>query len=329
MLHFRSPAFLRHTVPSLLTVFLLGILSGGCFFTVTPDKPDTKIPECGRNDANYYGILPDDPYSCMRIHLPQKPVREPCPAVIIFPGGAYGVLALDKEGNDYAEFLNRHGIAGIVVKYPLGSVFGHFRRHPDMLNAAQRAIRLIRYYAPQLKIDPTRIGVMGSSAGGHLAGLTITADAAGKTGSSDPVDRIFARPDFAILCYPVVSMQEKCTHARSRDNLIGSSPSPELLSRLSVEKWIPADCPPVFLWQTLEDKTVDPENSRLLEAALKQKKIRHKAIFYSHGPHGMGLLNEKQAEQYPETAKWSSEMLEFLREIGVPAGNNEGKISNE
>ena len=299
---------------ALLSAWMLS----GCFLFITPDKPDAAIGQCGKNDGIYYQLHPDDSYSCMRIHLPAVPAKRPCPAVVIFPGGAYGVLAIDKEGNDYAEFLNRHGIAGIVVKYPLGSMFGHYKRHPAMIHAAQRSIRLVRYHAAHLDIDPDRIGVMGSSAGGHLAGLTMIDSGKGNPDSSDPVERVSARPNFAILCYPVVTMSEKCAHQVSRDNLVGSDPSQELLNRLSLEKCIPGDCPPVFLWLTLEDKTVDPENSRMLEAALKSKKVFYRAYFYPKGPHGMGLLKGSYAEDYPETAQWTGELLKFLQEIKVP-----------
>ena len=314
-----EPAFrlTRRLTVGCAAVFSLLALSG-CFLFVTPDEQDAAIARCGRDDGNYYQLRADDSFSCMRIRLPAVPAKKPCPAVVIFPGGAYGVLAIDKEGNDYAEFLNRHGIAGIVVKYPLGSMFGHYKRHPAMLEAAQRSIRLVRYHAAHLGIDPDRIGVMGSSAGGHLAGLTMIGSGKGDPDSPEPVERVSARPDFAVLCYPVVTMSEKCAHRVSRDNLAGSDPPPELLDKLSLEKNIPADCPPVFLWLTLEDKTVDPENSRMLEAALKSKKVFYRAYFYPKGPHGMGLLNGSYAEKYPETAQWPGELLKFLREIRVP-----------
>lgn len=303
----------------------LPFLMSGCFLFVWPEKSASLIPAANPQDRSHYHLQDNDSGSCMRIHLPpDRESHRPCPAVVIFPGGAYGVLAWDKEGNNYAEFLNRHGIAGIVIKYPLGSLFGHFKRHPAMLNVAQRAIRLIRYHAPKLGIDPNRIGVMGSSAGGHLAGLTAVWKNAGKTEAADPADRVSARPDFVILCYPVVSMSAGCTHQLSRKNLVGTKPDPALLESLSLEKRITPECPPVFLWLTLEDKTVDPENSRLIEAALKKNHVPFRAFFYRHGPHGMGLLTEKEKEKYPETAKWPSHMLEFLREqkILIPKGGN-------
>ena len=313
--------FFRRLGRGILICSILMLLPG-CFLFVYPEKSAALIPESRPDDSTFYHLYDSDAYSCMKIHLPKNPARTPCPAVVIFPGGAYGVLAWDKEGNDYARFLNQHGIAGVVVKYPLGSLFGHFKRHPAMLNTAQRAIRLIRYHAAKLGIDPEKIGVMGSSAGGHLAGLTAVWESAGKADSPDPVERVSARPDFAILCYPVVSMEAPCTHQVSRKNLVGTTPSAELLHSLSLEKRITPECPPFFLWLTLEDQTVDPGNSRLLEAALKRNHVRYRAVFYPKGPHGLGLLSGSAAEKYPETAKWTWELLNFLREINVPTSSS-------
>ena len=288
----------------------------GCnsFVFVHPDRMPEDIPNAAAESGHRYRLTRDDGFSCLVFHLPPEAKKHPVPAAVIFPGGAYGVLAWDKEGNDYAKFLSRNGIAGVVVKYPLGSIFGHFERHPAMLDAARRAIRLTRYYAPQLGIDPNRIGVMGSSAGGHLAGLTFICENEGIPGADDPVERLSARPDFAILCYPVVTMLGERAHRLSRDNLIGGDPAPGLAEKLSLERNIPKQCPPVFLWTTLEDRTVDPENSRMLAEALRRRRAPYRAVFYERGPHGMGLLNPDEAKKYPETANWPAEMLDFLSE---------------
>ena len=296
-------------------------LMSGCFLFIWPNESTELIPENRPGNSAHYRLRACDGYSCMRIYLPEKRSKKACPAAVIFPGGAYGVLAWEKEGKAYAEFLNRHGMAGIVVKYPLGSAFGHFASHPAMINAAQRAIRLTRYHAGKLGIDPNRIGTMGSSAGGHLAGLCAVWESAGDPKSDDPADRVSARPDFAILCYPVVSMEATCTHQPSRKNLAGTSAVPELLRKLSLEKRITAACPPMFVWQTLEDQTVDPENSRLLEAALKRHGIRSRVIFYEKGPHGMGLLSESERKKYPKTAEWSEELLKFLHTEKILCGD--------
>ena len=292
------------------------LLLSGCFFTATPERPAEDIPAAAGGTTSFFQVTPGDNWSCLRIFLPPGSFRRPVPAVVIFPGGSYAVLALEKEGSAYAEFLNRHGIAGIVVRYPLGSLFGLFSRHPEMVDTARRSIQLIRHYAPQLGIDPRRVGVMGSSAGGHLAGLCIVCGDAADHRSKDPVTRQSSRPDFAILCYPVVTMTGRSVHLHSRVNLLGFNPSPQVLKQLSLEESFPGNAPPVFLWTTGEDSTVDPENTRLLDKTLTDKKIPHRTILYEKGPHGMGLLSSSQAKKYPETAKWPQEMIEFLRRQG-------------
>lgn len=291
------------------------ILLSGCFLFVLPDEPVKEIAHAAdhpNGDRNYH-LNDDDWFSAMQIYLPEKQNGGTVPAVIIFPGGAYGVLDFHVEGTEVAEFFARNGIAGIVVKYPLGSIFGHFKRHPAMQLAAQRAIRLIRYYAPELRIDPEKIGAMGFSAGGHLAALSALGNTAGDPDSADPVEKVSAGPDFVIMCYPVVTMGEYA-HETSRWNLLGSDPAPEQIKALSIQEQVKPGFPPVFLWLTLEDECVDPENGRLMDAALKKHRIPHRTLIYKHGPHGMGLLNEQQRKLYPETAEWSDELLKFLRE---------------
>lgn len=312
----RKESFFLFRLMRLFAGFGALFLLSGCFFTVTPERPGGDLPAAANGDSAWFQVTPGDGLSCLRIFLPPASFRRPVPAVVIFPGGAYAVLALEKEGSAYAEFLNRHGIAGIVVRYPLGSMFGHFSRHPKMVDTARRAVQLTRHYAPQLGIDPKRVGVMGSSAGGHLAGLCIVCGDAADPRSQDPVTRQSSKPDFAILCYPVVSMAAECTHRRSRDNLLGSDPAPEVLKQLSLEESMPDHAPPVFLWTTGEDRTVDPENTRLLDRTLTRKKIPHRTVIYQKGPHGMGLLSASQREKYPETAKWPQDMVEFLRRQG-------------
>ena len=290
------------------------LLLSGCFLFVLPDEPSSEIANAVKYQPGEktYHLYDDDWFCALQIFLPAETER-PFPAAIIFPGGAYGVLDFHVEGTEYAKFLARNGMAGIVVKYPLGSIFGHFRRHPAMQQAAQRAMRLIRTHAKALNIDPGKVGTMGSSAGGHLAALTALGSTEGKKDAADPVERHSAKPDFVVMCYPVVSMGE-VTHRTSRSNLLGSDPTQEQKDALSLEKQIKPGFPPTFLWLTLEDRCVDPENGKLLDAALKKHGIPHKTLIFQHGPHGMGLLSKKQKQLYPETATWSGELLKFLRE---------------
>ena len=147
----------------------------------------------------------------------------------------------------------------------------------------------------------------------------------GDANAADPVGRVSARPDFLILCYPVVTLEGDKAHRTSRENLIGTSPEPGLASGLSLQNLAKAGSPPVFLWTTLEDRTVDPENSRMLEAALTREKIPSRVCFYPHGPHGMGLLTPSQRAEYPDAAKWSEELLAFLSERGITGKEGGGK----
>ncbi len=169
-------------------------------------------------------------------------------AIVICPGGGYVRLA-DHEGRDYALFLNAHGITAFVLKYRLGAD-GY--RHPSMLEDAARAVRMIREMSSQWGIDPKRTGIMGSSAGGHLASTLMTHFDEGKPDAQDPIERQSSRPDFGVLCYPVISMGAM-GHAGSRKNLLGENPSPDLIASLSNERQVTQKTPPCFLWHTWED----------------------------------------------------------------------------
>ncbi len=209
--------------------------------------------------------------------------------MLILPGGGYGSLA-EHEGTGYAEFFAAHGITAYVLKYRLGA---NGYRHPTMLNDAARALRMVRAFAQRDGLDPARVGVIGSSAGGHLASTLATHfDSAKPDGpalaANDAYDRESSRPDLAILCYPVISFLE-FAHAGSRKNLLGENQPASLVQNLSNELQVTKDTPPTFLWHTVEDKSVPVENSLLFAAALRRAGVPFSLHIYEKGAHGLGL----------------------------------------
>ncbi len=230
-------------------------------------------------------------------------------SIVICPGGGYGGLA-PHEGVDYARFLNEQGIAGFVLKYRLGS--GGYR-HPVMLQDAARALRTVRARAAEWNLDPKRIGIMGSSAGGHLASTLLTHFDAGRADDHDPVERQSSRPDLGILCYPVVTMGE-FTHQGSKNNLLGKDPSPELVRNLSNELQVTKETPPTFIWHTWEDSAVPVENSLQFAAALRRAGVPFDLHIYQKGGHGLGLGS---AQWNPERRHpWTQDCLYWFKVQG-------------
>jgi len=220
----------------------------------------------------------------LQVYLPEKTVPGPLPGMLICPGGGYEFLA-DHEGSGFARWLNGLGIAGLVLQYRLGSA-GY--RHPAMLNDAKRAMRLIRAQCADWHVDPRRLGVIGSSAGGHLASTLLTHFDEGDLASADPVERFSSRPDLGILCYPVISMGE-FTHNGSRQNLLGDAPTAGLIESLSSERQVRRDTPPCFIWHTAEDTCVPPVNSLMFASSLCSAGVPCELHLYEKGGHGMGL----------------------------------------
>ncbi len=207
-------------------------------------------------------------------------------AMVICPGGGYGGLAAH-EGKGYAEWLVTNGVACFVLKYRLGS---HGYRHPAMLQDAARAVRMVRARAEEWKVDAHRVGIMGSSAGGHLASTLLTHFDDGKPADPDSIERQSSRPDIGVLCYAVITMGEN-THRGSRQNLLGKNPSPELIKLLSNELQVTPQTPPCFIWHTYEDGTVKVENSLAFAAALRENHVPFALHIYEKGRHGLGLGN--------------------------------------
>ena len=226
-------------------------------------------------------------------------------AIIVCPGGGYGHLSLDHEGSEVARWLNSLGVNAFVLDY---RHHGKGYDHPAPIQDAQRAIRTVRANAEKWKIDPTKIGIMGFSAGGHLASTAGTHFDRGDEKSDDPIERVGCRPDFMVLCYPVVSMTAPFTHQGSKKNLIGDHPDPELAKSLSNETQVTSDTPPTFLFHTNADTGVPVENSVMFYLALRQAKVPAEMHIYQNGPHGVGL-----ATNDPVLTTWKDRLADWLR----------------
>ena len=232
-------------------------------------------------------------------------------AVVVIPGGGYSGRATDHEGKQIVEWLNQRGVSAFVLKYrtvneskipaPLA---------PGPMLDAQRAIRIVRAKAKEYGVDPKRIGVWGFSAGGHLASTAATHFDSGKK-DGDEIDKQNCRPDFAILCYPVITMTEK-THGGSRRNLLGDKPDEKLIEFYSNEKQVTKDTPPTFLFHTAEDKAVPIENSRMFKAACEKAGVPVELVEYEKGAHGVGL-----AQKDPILSKWPDKLEVWLKGRGL------------
>jgi acetyl esterase/lipase len=223
-------------------------------------------------------------------------------AMVICPGGGYQVLA-EHEGEPMAKWLASVGIACAVLQYRLAPRY----KHPAMLLDAARAVRTVRAHSKDWDIDPTKIGIMGSSAGGHLtASLCVHYDA-GDASAPDPIDRVSSRPDLGVLLYPVISM-DRMSHGGSRANLLGDSPEKQMIDHMSTEKQVNEKTPPAFLFHTMDDGVVPVENSMEYAAALRRAGVSFELHVFEHGPHGVGL-----AEGYPALATWPRLCANWLR----------------
>lgn len=222
-------------------------------------------------------------------------------AVVICPGGGYQFLA-KHEGVPPAQMLNKLGISAFVLRYRLGPKY----QAPCMLEDVQRAIRMVRFRAKEWKIDPNKVGVMGFSAGGHLAASAATLYDYRPIPASDPVDQESARPDAAMLIYPVISMEESVTHQGSRDNLLGKNPDPAMVTRYSTDEQVNKNTPPSFVVQTEDDGVVPMENAWRYVDACRKNGVKVEFLLIPSGPHGFGLGGgNRQLNQWPSlAARW-------------------------
>lgn len=273
----------------------------------TPPPPSlvTTIPE---NSIRLWegaapgalGDRPQDIPTLTPFPLPEG-VKANGASMIVLPGGGYSGLAAH-EGPGYAEWFAKHGVTAYVLRYRLGSQGYH---HPIELGDITRAVRLVRSWAKRDGLDPARVGVIGSSAGGHLASSIATHFDAGKADATEACERESSRPDLVILCYPVITFGE-FAHAGSRTQLLGANPAPELVQLLSSELQVTKDTPPCFLWHTVEDRTVPVENSLLFASALRKAGVPFSLHIYEKGAHGLGMR--------PGSPPWPDQLLYWFKE---------------
>jgi acetyl esterase/lipase len=252
---------------------------------------------------------------CEKVVTPDLTVFLPAPekangaAVLICPGGGYGVLAFDHEGNAIAKWLNDNGIAGIILKYRLPSDQIMIDKSIGPLQDAQEAMRVIRRNAVSWKINPDRVGVIGFSAGGHLAS-TLSTHYAEKV--YEVKDNTSARPNFSLLIYPVVSFDTLITHRGTRNNLIGLKPDIKQVQRFSNELQITADTPPAFLVHSADDKAVPVMNSIGYFRGLQKNNIPVELHIFQKGGHGYGLSPNGGTE-----SSWPGLCIKWLKAMGL------------
>ncbi len=231
-------------------------------------------------------------------------------SVIVIPGGSYRFLAYDTGGTDIAKWLNSKGIAAFLLKYRLPFASNNVVGHKSPLLDAQRAMRLVRHHAASWELDPQQIGVIGLSAGGHLAASLSTLFDYGDKGSQDAVERHSSRPDFSILVYPVITSDPAFSHESSFLALLGENPKEELLLRYSIEKQIKKDSPPTFLIHSADDAIVPVENSIIFFEKLKEKGIPTEMHIYPYGGHGFSLAIGRG-----HLSTWTDRVIDWIHSL--------------
>lgn len=251
----------------------------------------------------------DEDQPSLTIYLPSVP-NPTKTGVVVAPGGGYTHLSMTKEGSDIAHWLNQRGVAAFVLKYRLGPKY----HYPAQLQDAQRALRTVRANAKEYGIDSDHIGMWGFSAGGHLTATAGTKYDKGNSSATDPIEQQSSRPDFLILAYPVISLQEPYVHHGSLKFLLGDNPDPALVASLSADTQVTSDTPPTFLFATTDDQTVPVMNSVLFYSALVKAKVPAEMHLFQHGSHGAGL-----APTNPALSVWPDLLIKWMRERGYAA----------
>jgi len=248
--------------------------------TTLPSEPAMRLWD--QNAPGAQGSADADIPTLTPFPVPEQ--KATVAAFIVCPGGGYQHLS-PREGSPIARWLNTLGISVFVLKYRIGPKY----HHPVEMEDVQRAIRMARAHASDWNIDPKRIGIIGFSAGGHLASTAATHFDYGNPVAPDAVDRISSRPDLVILMYPVITMMDPYVHAGSRLNLLGATPDPALVALLSNERHVTPDTPPCFIVHTADDRTVPVQNSLMFAMALRDNKVPFEMHIFEHGPHGFAL----------------------------------------
>lgn len=298
------PMPLATPLAMLLTLWLASLATP---LPAAPPAMNSSAPLWPNGAPGALGDEPkDQPQLIHYIPATTPDARQKRPVIVILPGGGYGGLAIDHEGHEIATWCNSVGIAAVIVDYRhRGKGYGH----PAPLDDAQRAIRTVRARADQWGLDPEKVGVLGFSAGGHLASTTGVHFEEGNPNAADEVQRQSSRPDFLVLCYPVIAFGEEYTHQGSQRNLLGANASDELIRQFSSEKQVTSQTPPTFLWHTTEDQAVPPENSVQFYLALRRAGVPATLHIFETGRHGLGL-----AIDHPSASHWPALCAAWLKE---------------
>lgn len=275
----------------------------GCFFGTASSQTVIRLWEHQEATRKQH-------WTRLTVFLPEdEDTTQTRPALIICPGGSYRYLGTKKEGYQVAQWFQSRGVAAFVLHYRIG-FFGN--RHPAMIQDLQRAIQLVREEAGRYRIDTAQVGVMGFSAGGHLAGTAAVYSDRNFLAPLGIEPQVSLRPSFVAMIYPVVTMREPYVHKKSRRNLLTAHPADSLVHMMSLEENIRADLPPVFLMAAEDDRTVAVENSRMLARQLQEKKVPHEVHIFRRGNHGFGLYpgpGSDAAGWIDACWKWMNELL--------------------